>query len=101
MTFNDKLQLKAVQTLIFGAIGYFLRAFTFFYMESFSPSGLIYMTIGSFVNLFAIIMAIAGVVYFFKGINEKFTLGKIVSSLVVFGYIGLLIISILLTSDEF
>lgn len=101
MTFNDKLQLKAFQTLIFGALGYLLRFLTFFYMESFSPSGLIFTSIGSFINLFAIIIAIIGVVYFFKGIKEKFTVGKILSSLIVFGYLSLVIISIILTQEDF
>lgn len=94
MTYNDKLQLKAIQTLIFGVFAYGLRFLTIFYMESFSLSGVVFTSIGSFINLFAIIIAIIGAVYFIRGINEKFTLGKIFSSIVVFGYLTLVLISL-------
>lgn len=100
ITYNDKLQLKAIQTLIFGVLVYGLRFLTIFYMESFSLSGTIFTSIGSFLNLFAIIIAIIGAVYFFRGIKEKFTLGKIFSSIIIFGYLTLVLIAFVLFLSE-
>ena len=101
MNYNDKLQLKAVQIFVFGVLGYVIRYIAFFSFDEFSPLEIVISFIGSIFNLFAILMSVAGVFYFFKGINERFTVSKIISSLVVFGYIGLLVFSILAAPEGF